>query len=850
MKGNEKLTSATETVGSTSAPAGAKLSWRKIWPYAAVVLLFVTLSLAYFYPASFDGRVLFQGDVAGASGTAQDVRDWQEQSGEHSYWTNSLFGGMPMYQIAPSYPSTGTLQTIQDVLTLRKPVYLLGTYAWMLFALMGGFFLFLRSLRVRILPSVIGSVAWAFSSYFLILIMAGHIWKLTALCFIPPTLAGMVWVYNGKRLAGGVVMAFFTALQVLANHVQMSYYFLFVMFFLVLAFLAEAVRTKRVRSFLLSTGVVIIAGLVGVAVNSTNLFHTYQYGKETMRGGSELTLKQSGNVADQASHENKSGLDKAYITQWSYGIGETWTLLVPNVKGGASGYLGYNEKAMNEVNPAYAQTIGQMNQYWGDQPFTAGPVYVGAFVLFLFILSCFIVKGPVKWALLAATVLSILLSWGHNLMWLTSFFIDHFPLYDKFRTVSSILVIAEFTIPALAVLALVEIVRVGAPILNRERAGWITAAVLTLGASLLFALVPSVFSLLSGEEEMMFREAAGHPEAGAIKTALTDVRADIMAADAWRSFGILLACGALLLLFLKKKLQATPMLIGVAVITLLDLWTVDKRYLNDEHFIDPTLVSQRAAPLTEADKQILADKTPGFRVLNLTVDTYNDATTSRWHRSIGGYHAAKLQRYQDLIEHQLSKGNREVVNMLNTKYIIVPGENQQPVPMLNPDAYGPAWPVSSIKWVKNADEEMMALDTGSLSRSIAVVDERFASDNLRKLSALTDSTATIRLTEHTPNRQVYETSGAHPMLGVFSEIYYPHGWTATIDGQPASIIRANYVLRALELPAGQHRVEFRFDPRSLHITEAIAKTALVLLLLGIVVSVLYPFVLRKKRPTA
>lgn len=850
MKGNEKLTSATETVGSASAPAGAKLSWRKIWPYAAVVLLFVTISLAYFYPASFDGRVLFQGDVAGASGTAQDVRDWQEQSGEHSYWTNSLFGGMPMYQIAPSYPSTGTLQTIQDVLTLRKPVYLLGTYAWMLFALMGGFFLFLRSLRVRILPSVIGSVAWAFSSYFLILIMAGHIWKLTALCFIPPTLAGMVWVYNGKRLAGGVVMAFFTALQVLANHVQMSYYFLFVMFFLVLAFLAEAVRTKRVRSFLLSTGVVIIAGLVGVAVNSTNLFHTYQYGKETMRGGSELTLKQSGNVADQASHENKNGLDKAYITQWSYGIGETWTLLVPNVKGGASSYLGYNEKAMNEVNPAYAQTIGQMNQYWGDQPFTAGPVYVGAFVLFLFILGCFIVKGPVKWALLAATVLSILLSWGHNLMWLTSFFIDHFPLYDKFRTVSSILVIAEFTIPALAVLALVETIRVGAPILNRERAGWITAAVLTLGASLLFALVPSVFSLLSGEEEMMFREAAGHPEAGAIKTALTDVRAGIMAADAWRSFGILLACGALLLLFLKKKLQATPMLIGVAVITLLDLWTVDKRYLNDEHFIDPALVSQRAAPLTEADKQILTDKTPGFRVLNLTVDTYNDATTSRWHRSIGGYHAAKLQRYQDLIEHQLSKGNREVVNMLNTKYIIVPGENQQPVPMLNPDAYGPAWPVSSIKWVKNADEEMTALDTGSLSRSIAVVDERFASDNLRKLPALTDSTASIRLTEYTPNKQVYETSGAQAMLGVFSEIYYPHGWTATIDGQPASIIRANYVLRALELPAGQHRVEFRFDPRSLHITEAIAKTALVLLLLGIVASVLYPFVLRKKRPTA
>ena len=372
MKENEKPTAAAGTVTTTDK---TKPDWRKILPYAAVVLLFIALALAYFYPASFDGRVLFQGDVAGASGTAQDVRDWEAQTGEHSYWTNSLFGGMPMYQISPSYPSTHTLQTIQDVLTLRKPFYLLGTYAWMLFAMMGGFFLFLRSLRIRILPAVIGSIAWAFSSYFLILIMAGHIWKLTAMCFIPPTLAGMIWIYNGRWLAGGSVMAFFTALQVLANHVQMSYYFLFVMFFMVLAFLAEAIRTKRIRHFFLSSAVVVIAGLVGVAVNSTNLFHTYQYGKETMRGGSELTLKQSGAPTDQVTHENKSGLDKAYITQWSYGIGETWSLLIPDIKGGSSGYLGYDEKVMETVNPSYAQAIARMNRYWGDQPFTPVPIY-------------------------------------------------------------------------------------------------------------------------------------------------------------------------------------------------------------------------------------------------------------------------------------------------------------------------------------------------------------------------------------------------------------------------------------------------------------------------------------------
>ncbi|MCE8171893.1 YfhO family protein [Porphyromonas gingivalis] len=847
MKENEKPTAAAGTVTTTDK---TKPDWRKILPYAAVVLLFIALALAYFYPASFDGRVLFQGDVAGASGTAQDVRDWEAQTGEHSYWTNSLFGGMPMYQISPSYPSTHTLQTIQDVLTLRKPFYLLGTYAWMLFAMMGGFFLFLRSLRIRILPAVIGSIAWAFSSYFLILIMAGHIWKLTAMCFIPPTLAGMIWIYNGRWLAGGSVMAFFTALQVLANHVQMSYYFLFVMFFMVLAFLAEAIQTKRIRHFFLSSAVVVIAGLVGVAVNSTNLFHTYQYGKETMRGGSELTLKQSGALTDQVTHENKSGLDKAYITQWSYGIGETWSLLIPDIKGGSSGYLGYDEKVMETVNPSYAQAIARMNRYWGDQPFTAGPVYVGAFVLFLFVLGCFIVKGPVKWALLAATILSILLSWGYNMMWLTSFFIDHFPLYDKFRTVSSILVIAEFTIPALAVMALVEIIKEGKPLLKRERTAWVAATLLTLGASLLFALVPSLLGLLSGQEEAMFREAAGHPEAAAIKTTLVDVRSGILASDAWRSFGILVVCGILLWLFFQKRLKATALLVSLAVITLVDLWTVDKRYLNDEHFIDPELVSQRAAPQTEADKQILADKSLGYRVLNLTVDTYNDATTSRWHRSIGGYHAAKLQRYQDLIEHQLSKGNREVVNMLNTKYIIVPGENNRPTPMLNPDAYGPAWPAGSIRWVGNANEEMMALDNNRLTRDVAVVNERFSSESLKRLPALTDSTASISLKEYAPNRQVYEAVSTQPMLGIFSEIYYPHGWTATIDNQAVPIIRANYILRALEVPAGRHKIEFRFDPKSLHITEAIAKTALALLLLGIVWAIARPFFLRGKRPTA
>lgn len=819
----------------------------EIWAYAAIVLLFIAIALAYFYPATLEGRVLFQGDVAGASGTAQDVRNWEDQTGEHSYWTNSLFGGMPMYQISPSYPSTKALQTIQDVITLRKPFYLLGTYAWMLFALMGGFFLFLKSLRIRSLPAIIGSIAWAFSSYFLILIVAGHIWKLTALCFIPPTLAGMVWIYNGKRLLGGVVMAFFTALQILANHVQMSYYFLFVMFFLAIAFLAEAIRTKAVRNFIISSVVALVAGVVGIAVNSTNLFHTYQYGQETMRGGSELTLKQNESGSNPTLHENENGLDKAYVTQWSYGKGETWSLLIPNIKGGASGYVGNNERYMEQVNPAYAQTIAQMNQYWGDQPFTAGPVYVGAFILFLFILGCFIVKGPIKWALLAATILSIVLSWGHNLMWLSDLFIDYFPLYDKFRTVSSILVIAEFTIPALAIMALVEIINQGKTLIHKERVGIITAMTLTAGVSLLFAIIPSLLNLLSGQEEEMFRQAAQHPEAAIIKSALIDLRADILAADAWRSFGIIAVSVILLWLYIDNKMKKVPMLACLTIITLVDLWGVDKRYLNDNHFIEPKLVEQKAAPLTNADKEILADKSLGFRVLNLTVDTYNDATTSRWHRSIGGYHAAKLQRYQDLIEYQLAQKNPEVINMLNTKYIIIPDTNRQPKAMLNTEAYGAAWTVRDILWVKNANEEMTALNPDQLTKNTAVIDQRFATERLKEIQPLTDSTASIQLVKYAPNSQTYKASCNQTMLGVFSEVYYPHGWTATIDGKPAPIIRANYILRALELPAGEHTIEFRFDPHSLHITETIAKTALALLLLGILSAIIWPFIPRKQK---
>lgn len=843
----------TETNQNQQSQNRCPRLWRRYGVPVAVILFFAALSLAYFTPATFQGRELFQQDVAGASGTAQDVRDHEKATGEHSYWTNSLFGGMPMYQISPSYPSTQALQKAQYVGTLRLPFDLLGSYAWLLFAMLGGFYLFMRSLRQKILPSIIGAVMWTFSSYFLILIVAGHIWKLTALCFIPPTIAGMVWCYRGEYLKGGFVTALFVALQILANHVQMSYYFLFVMTALFVAFLVEAIQQKQLKRFGIASLTLLFAGIVGVAINLTNLYHTYQYSQETMRGGSELTLKQQ-EGGNSASHENKSGLDKDYITRWSYGKGETWSLLVPNVKGGGSGYMGASEKTAEIIidkvsHPEIRSYVASSNHYWGDQPFTAGPVYVGAFVLTLFIFGCIRVKGPIKWALLAATILSVLLSWGHNLMWLTDLFIDYFPMYNKFRTVSSILVIAEFTIPALAILGLSELLRHPEEALKDKWAIGLSLG-LTAGAALLFALSPSLFfDFLSVQEQNHFTQVmAKNPQVyGQVIDSLTSVRMAIFQADAWRSSLIIVLSVIPIVLYLYRKLSAIPTLLLVGAITLIDLWVVDKRYLNDVHFISSQMVKAQAAPKSIADELILADKTPGFRVLNLSVDTFNDATTSRWHHSVGGYHAAKLQRYQDLIDHQLSKRNPRVLAMLNTRYLLIPDEKGQPQVIPNAATYGPAWFVSEIKWVEDANAEMKALDTLDL-RNIAVIDKRFDSQTLRSIPKLTDSTARIDIESHTPNKLVYRTESKEPALAVLSEIYYPHGWKATIDGQRVDIVRANYVLRAIAIPAGEHRLELSFEPDSIHRTERIAYVMFYLLVAAAIALVLKQFVhLRAKK---
>ncbi|WP_303086580.1 YfhO family protein [Porphyromonas circumdentaria] len=803
-----------------------------LWPYAVIIVLFGIIATTYFMPATWEGRVLFQQDVAGASGNGQDVRDYEAATGEHSYWTNSLFGGMPMYQISPSYPSTEALSKAEKVYTLRWPLRLMGESPWLLFAMMIGFFLLLKSLQVRNIPATIGALMWTFSSYFIILIAAGHIWKLTALAFIPPTLAGLIWIYRKRWLQGAFVLAFFTALQLLANHVQMTYYFLFVMGAMVIGWFIEAIRTHHISDFLRSTGVALIAGLIGIAINSSNLYHTYRYAQETMRGGSELTLDAEDASLAQRAEKAQSGLDKEYITQWSYGVGETWSLLVPNIRGGASVPLGANPKQIEDVAPMYQQTIAGIPSYWGEQPFTSGPVYVGAFVCVLFLLGCFLVRGPIKWVMIAMTLLSILLSWGKNFMPLTNLFIDYFPLYNNFRAVSSILVIAELTIPLLAILGLVEVMKQPS-ILKEKKWATITAVGIPTVVLLLFIAVPDLFfSFLSSmEQEQLGQLILSNPEYIGLRDALVGVRRSMLRSDALHALIVILLSSGIVWLYTKGKVKQVPVLILLGVITLVDLWLVDKRYLYDAMYQRPAQVAAMAAPQTEADRTILQDKTLGYRVWNMSVNSFNDATTSRWHRSVGGYHAAKLQRYQDLITHQLLKGNEEVVNMLNTRYIIQPDpETGMPKAFFNDRAYGPAWFAQSIKVVSDANSEMKALNTEDLCTT-AIVDARFVDDNLKRLAPLSDSTANVTLIKHTPNEVEYLTSVGQDALLVCSEIYYPEGWIATVNGKEVPIIRVNYTLRGVIVPAGTHSLRLTFAPTSIATTERIAFGALILLLL-------------------
>ena len=826
-------------------------SIKKCLPDLLAVLLFVVLAFAYFFPADIEGRILYRHDASAGRGAGQEGIEYLEKTGERSRWTNALFGGMPTYQMAPSYGST-------DLLT--KAIYAyhlwLPENVWFVFAYLLGFYILLRAFDFRQHLAALGSIIWAFSTYFLIIIAAGHIWKVWALAYLPPMIAGIVLAYRGKYLWGLLLTAVFSAFEINANHVQMSYYYLFIILFMVIAWLVEAIRQQQMARFLKATAVCIAGAAIGVCVNLSNLYHTWQYSKESMRGKSELV---KANNANQTS----SGLERDYITQWSYGIGETWTLLIPNTKGGASMPLSQNETAMKHADENYVSIYQQIGQYWGEQPGTSGPVYVGAFVVMLFILGLFIVKGPMKWALLAATVLSILLSWGKNFMGFTDFFLDYVPMYDKFRTVASILVIAEFTIPLLAMMALKKIF--DEPELMKPRMKYVGISfLLTGGIALLFSLMPSAFfSGFVSTSELHALQSLPPEHVQPIIANLTEMRQAMFTSDAMRSFYIILVGTGILLAFMYGKLKKEWAIGIILVLCLVDLWTVNKRYLNDEMFVPK---SEREAPQqkTQTDELILRDQTLDYRVLNLASNTFNENETSYYHKSIGGYHAAKLRRYQEMIEQYINPEMQAlfravseaagdmtqvngdsicpVLNMLNTRYFIFPLEGGQTVPIQNPYAYGNAWFVDKLDYVNNANEEMAAVGKIDL-RHQAVADVKFKAQLGEAVEQ--DTASVVTITSYEPNRLTYDVNSGKGGVLVFSEIYYPE-WTATVDGQPVELGRVDYLLRAIQIQPGKHQVELSFFPKSVSTTETIAYVAIVLLILTLLGTIFLEYKNRKK----
>lgn len=828
---------------------------KRILPEVVVVAFFALISFVYFYPANIEGRVLGGHDNVAGIGAGREAQEYFNRTGERTRWSNAIFGGMPTYQTSPYYESSSTLFKLERAYRL-----FISDTTYYVFILLLGFYILLRAFSFRIWMAALGAVLWAFSSYFFIIIGAGHIWKVLTLAYIPVTIAGMVLVYRGKRLWGAIVMALFLAFQIHSNHVQMSYYFLLPMFLIALVYAIDAYREKRLVRFFKDTGILVIAAILGICINLSNLYHTYEYSKETMRGKSELVKPDTGN-------QTSSGLERDYITAWSYGIGETWTLLVPNTKGGASVPLSRNKIAMEKANPAYRSIYNQVGQYWGEQPGTSGPVYVGAFVVLLFVLGLFIVKGPMKWALLFATILSILLSWGKNFMGFTDLFLDYVPMYDKFRAVASILVIAEFTIPLLAMFALKELVtRVEAGELNKSLYGiggkltltkslYISAGIVG-GIVLLFALFPGTFfpQYLSSQELTMFKNAIPAEHLGAFMANLSEMRQAMFVSDAWRSFVIIVIGVLIVLLFFWRKINQICMVMMLLALCLFDMWQVNLRYLDagDHSMFVPKRNITAMIKKTPTDEKILQDKSLDYRVLNLSSNTFNENTTAYFHKSVGGYHAAKLRRYQEMIEEHIAPEMRvildevirtqgrldsvavnafPVVNMLNTRWFIVPGKDGTTVPVFNPLALGNAWFVYDVKYVDNANEEIEALHKVNPA-IIAVVDNQYQ-EQVRRV----DSEGNIMLKEYEPNRLVYETESSTGGVVVFSEIYYP-GWRSYIDGEEVEHGRANYILRAMNVPAGKHKIEFVFDPQSLHVTETIAYIALSLLLLGTICGIL------------
>lgn len=831
---------------------------KKFWAIIGSVAAMALIAIIYFYPDDVLGNSLNQHDMQQGSAIGHEVQAYAEATGHTARWTNSLFGGMPTFQISPSYPSNSLFDWINKVMSLGLP----NPAGWLMM-MMAGFFILLLAMRCRWYVALIGAIGYGFSSYFIIIIGAGHIWKFITLAYIPPTIAGIVLAYRGKYLAGAALAGVMAMMQISSNHPQMTYYFLFVIAGFSLAYLIDAVRQKQLPRWLKATGALAVAAVLAVGANLPSLYNTFEYTKYTMRG-SHTELSAAGNAA--ATENATSGLDRDYITQYSYEPSESFTLLIPNVKGGAtSRFVGgggeYNSlsrlpEAQSMVNSGAisqqeAMYLEWIPQYFGGPEGTSGPVYVGALIVALFIAGLFIVKGPLKWALLILTLLSILLALGRNFMALTDWFIDYMPLYSKFRTVESILVIAEFTMPLLAALALQKMLS-GNPkevwTKYRKPICWSFGAVLAV--CLAGIMFPGIFGsavtaadretdMRIGEALTMQAQQGGFDAAEVLQVmslnnpriyqTIENLRHSMVQADSLRSFLVVALGFIFLLLYYRGKLSMPVVAAVIGVVICGDLYLVNKRYLNTESFVPKQyMLTEQFAP-TPADKVILADTAMNYRVLN--IPQFTSAAPSYHHKSIGGYHAAKLTRYQDLIDRQIMKNNQGVLDMLNTRYVIT---DENSAPQLNPGALGNAWFVDEVTYVATPDAEMAALDSLPVA-SRAVADRRFES----MLGTSTPKSAgdTIFETSYAPDRLTYHARTARGGVAAFSEVFFPWGWEATIDGKPAEIGRINYVLRAIKIPAGEHTVEMVFDPKSLHTTTTVAYISIILIYLGALAAV-------------
>ena len=827
-----------------------KSIFKTLTPYIVALVVFLAITFVYFYPV-LEGKKLKQHDIKMYKGMSKEITDFRESTGEEALWTNSMFGGMPAWQIAVRYKGN-LMKYVDKVVTLGLPYP--ANYVFLYFL---GFFILLLVLRINPWISIVGAIAFALSSYLFIILGAGHTSKAHAIGYMAPVLAGIILAFRGKYLWGGILTAFALSLEILSGHLQITYYLLILVIVYGIYQIIETIKTKDYLHFGKATGILIIAAILAVLTHSTNLWATYEYGKDTMRGTPELTKDIS---------EKSSGLDKDYITAWSYGVGETWSFLIPNAKGGASGIIG-NIPELKNADPAYRQAIAQQGSaYWGDQPGTSGPVYVGVIVMFLFILGLFIVNSKLKWVLLGATLLSIILGWGKNFMPFTDLFIDYFPGYAKFRAVSMILVIAELTIPILAFMALNKIFIEPGTVKKQKKAFYISLG-LTAGIIALFYLIPTAFfSFLNQYETIQFTQMMKSNDAAQVSIymkSLEDVRIAIFKNDALRSLFFVLAGAALIYFYIRGKLNKMIFVGILSLLIIVDMFGVNKRYLNNEKtgrtynmweskqsFANPFIPSQ-------ADKIILQDKDPDFRVLDLTKSTFNDASTSYFHKSIGGYHGAKLQRYQDLIEHNISKEmnlliggfskgistqgidnllkNQQVLNMLNTKYIIY---SPDVAPLFNSYTFGNTWLVKDYKLVNNPDEEIVALKTTDL-KTTAVIDKRFEGSFSKDFKF--DKNASIELKSYAPNKLEYSFNASSEQMVIFSEVYYNKGWNAYLDGKQKPYFRANYILRAMTIPAGKHQIEFKFEPKVWKVGEKVSLASSSLLILLLIALIFFEF---------